>query len=247
MSQVRIGSKIIAPVVAAAFILGIGLSMAFNMWQTESSKEPIRYTDGEFAGEYNPADIRGSYSFGDIKAAFDIPVDVLAKAYGVQGVDDLAAFQVKELEEMYGETPDGGEIGTDSVRLFVARYKGLPYTPEDTSRLPSPALSVLQEKLAPADYEAVKAISVQPSQVGVTETDPAAAEEHDEEEIGVKGKTTFDDLLSWGLTQAEIEEILGMPMGTRGSTVRDFLTTEGLEFSEYKTKLQELLDSKAAE
>jgi len=244
MKQVKVGSRIIAPVVAATFIIGIGLSMAFNLWRTESTKVPARYVTGDFEGRYNPADIRGSYTFGDIETAFAVPAGVLAKAYGIQGADDPAAFPVKNLEEMYGETPDGGEIGTDSVRLFVALYTGLPYTPQVSTRLPSPALAVLQENVSAADLEALKAISVQLSQVRVAETDPAEIGEHDDDEIAVKGKTTFDDLLRWGLTQQEIEQVIGLPMGSRGGTVRDFLTAEGLEFSGYKTKLQELLDKK---
>ncbi|MGB8983706.1 MAG: hypothetical protein WCC12_17690, partial [Anaerolineales bacterium] len=55
-----------------AFILfiimfgGIAVSSALGWWQTESTKVPAAYTEGEFAGQANPADIRGSYTFGDI-------------------------------------------------------------------------------------------------------------------------------------------------------------------------------------
>lgn len=247
MKLLKVRSKILAPIVAAAFIVGIGLSMAFNLWQTESSKEPIRYTEGEFAGEYNPADIRGSYTFGDIEAAFLIPADILAKAYGIQDEDDADGFAVKELEELYGVTPDGGEIGTDSVRLFVALYLGLPYTPEESSRLPSSALSFLKDRLTVENFEETREIAVQLNEIRISGTVPATEEDHDDEEIAVKGKTTFDDLLNWGLTQGEIEKILGISMGSRGSTVRDFVTSQGLEFSEFKTKLQELLDSKSVD
>ena len=121
MKQVKMKSRVIAPVVVAAFVLGIGLSMAFKLWHTESSKIPVTYTEGEFKGAYNPADIRGSYTFADIESAFGIPAEVLAEAYGIQGEEDPGGFPVKELEQMYGQTPDGGEIGTDSIRLFVAR------------------------------------------------------------------------------------------------------------------------------
>ena len=58
---------------------------------------------GEFTGENDPSDIRGSYSFADIEKAFDIPVDVLVKAFGVSYVEDPAGFKAKNLEELYGE------------------------------------------------------------------------------------------------------------------------------------------------
>ena len=46
--------------------------------------------------------------------AFRFPADV-----------DPAAYPVKKLETQFADS--GYEIGTESVRLFVALYKGLPY------------------------------------------------------------------------------------------------------------------------
>jgi hypothetical protein len=85
------------------------------------------------------------------------------------------------------------------------------------------------------------------SQVRVTKRDLFAPVEHSQQEKAVKGRTTFDELINWGLTQGEIEEILGLPMGPHGSTVRDFVTSRGMEFSGYKARLQELLESKSIE
>ena len=242
----KIRSIQLAPVILILFIAGIGLTMAFNLWKTESSKQPAKYLSGEFAGEYNPGDIRGSYSFDDISDAFDIPVATLAKAFGVEDRKNPGDFQAKELEEMYSPQTDGGEVGTDAVRLFTAIYSGRPYTPEETTRLPNPAVALLKDKLSTADFQALQKLSVslgdlQPAETGTVE---AEAVEHSDEEIAIKGKTTFDDLLNWGLTKEEIEGILGMPMGTRATAVRDFTMEKGLEFSEYKDQLQKLLDSR---
>ena len=77
--------------------------------------------------------------------AFDVPVEVLGKAFGVGYVADLAAFKCKELETLYANLPVADvEIGTDAVRLFVALYKSLPYTPEESTALPNPAVSQLK-------------------------------------------------------------------------------------------------------
>lgn len=242
-----IKSRTLAPVIIIIFIAGITLSMGLNLWKTESTKIPARYISGDFEGEYNPADIRGSYSLSDIANSFEVSVEVLAKAFGINGVADMGAFQVKNLETIYTALPDGGEVGTDAVRLFVARYTDLPYTPEESTRLPNPAITLLKDKLAPADLEALRAIGVSLSdlQTGVLESNPGDTEIVHEEstEAVIKGKTTFNELLEWGLTKEKIEEILGMEMGARSQTVRDFLYNQGLEFSGYKTKLQELLDS----
>ena len=45
---------------------GIAITSVTGYWQTSSSKIPAKYQGGEFAGQYDPADIRGSYSFGEI-------------------------------------------------------------------------------------------------------------------------------------------------------------------------------------
>jgi len=223
---------------------GILISMASGYWATESSKEPIRYETGEFAGEYNPADIRGSYTFGDIEKAFLIPVETLAAAFGQSAVENPAAIQIKVFEDTFGII-DGMEIGTDSMRYFVALYKGLPFTPGDDTALPRPAIGILRkegtmtsEELAAAEEKAVTLDMV------LSESATLPAEDHEESELAaVKGKTTFADLYDWGLTVEQVEEVMGMEAGPRTQTVRDFCIEKGVEFSTVKEPLQELLDS----
>ena len=241
-------SKHIVPIVLAVFIVGIGGTMIFNLWQTKSSKVPATYTTGEFAGEYNPADIRGSYSFGDIEEAFAVPVAALAKAFAVEDAENPAAFLAKSLEDMYGAA-ENGEVGTDSVRWFVALYTGLPYTPEKDTLLLSASISVLQERLSETELEAVRTRTVNPAALSRTEAVPAdgqaeaQADTHSETEAGeVKGNTTFGDLLSWGVSKDTIEQILGLPIGKAGVTVRDYCIENGIEFSTVKEALQAAAD-----
>ena len=248
-------SKHIVPIVLAVFVLGIGGTIIFNLWQTTSSKIPAAYTSGEFAGQYDPGDIRGSYSFGDIEKAFDVPVETLAAAFGIVDSENPAAFRCKELEDMYAGV-ENGEIGTDSVRWFVALYTGLPYTPEGDTLLPSPAARVLKERIDVAELEGVKAKTV--SLAGSAENEAAkttedaaktvtsesgAAEVHSEGDTGqVRGKTTFGELLAWGLSKEEIERILGLPVGKAGVAVRDYCSQNGIEFSTVKGALQTAAD-----
>ena len=88
----KVRSPLLAVIIVAVFVSGIGLSMAFNLWRTEASKEPARYESGEFAGEYNPADIRGSYTFGDIEDTFGVPAQVLGKAFDKEVVFFIQCF-----------------------------------------------------------------------------------------------------------------------------------------------------------
>lgn len=143
----KIKSGVLTIIIFAVFILGIGGTMAFNLWSTESSKEPAKFTEGELAGTANPADIRGSYSFQDIENAFGVPVEDLAAAFEV--TEDPENFQCKELEDIYGSL-EYGDIGTGAVRLFVALYLEVPY--EDAHEgtiLPEPALDILGDRASP--------------------------------------------------------------------------------------------------
>jgi polyferredoxin len=158
-------SRSLKPIAAGtAFVIilfgGIGLSKALNVWNTESTKVPAKYTSGEVSGQYNPADIRGSYTLSDINKSFEVSVEDLAEAFGVTGVQDLGSFKVKELETMYLQYKESGkEIGTESVRYFVALYKGLPYALDEEKYLPKPALKVLESsgKLTEEQKEYVQA------------------------------------------------------------------------------------------
>jgi hypothetical protein len=234
-------SRHIAPIVLAVFILGIGGTMIFNLWQTTSSKIPATYTSGEFAGQYNPADIRGSYSFGDIEEAFAVPVTALAKAFAVDDTENPAAFLCKSLEDMYGEM-ESGEVGTDSVRWFVSLYTGLPHSPEEDTLLPSTAISVLRERLSETELEALRAKTVDLSTLSESAVEEQT-DTHTETESGVvKGKTTFGELLSWGVNEQTIEQILGLPIGKAGVTVRDYCIENDIEFSTVKDALQAAVD-----
>jgi hypothetical protein len=239
-------SRHIAAAVLVLIFGGIAVSAALNLWRTESGKVPVAIGGGEFAGRPDPGDIRGSYSLADIEAAFSVPADVLARAFGLGTLEDPGAFQVKTLEELYGGLEEG-EIGTDSVRLFTALYTGLPYDAAETTRLPAPAVAVLRQLgSVPEDRLAAAAalkldIPALEEDAGAVDEDTHAAESS--EERLVRGKTTFAELLDWGLSREEIEEALGLPMGPRGSALRDFLAEAGVEFSEVRTALQERVDA----
>ena len=138
----KLKAKIIAPAVVIIVFGGIAITAALNLWNTRSDRTPMRYRGGEFEGEFDPGDIRGSYSFDDGERAFEIPVDVLAAAFGMNEWESPGSIRVKEIEATFGST-GAGEIGTDSLRYFVSLYTGLPYTPENHTLLPVRAFQVL--------------------------------------------------------------------------------------------------------
>lgn len=153
-STVNLGSSLMGknlkPLAVGAVLIiilfgGIGISKMSNLWITESTKVPAKFTSGEVLGQYNPADIRGSYTFNDINKSFGVPVKDLAEAFGIKDIKDLGSFKVKDLETIYSEYKETDkEIGTENVRYFVALYKGLPYDLNEDRYLPKPAGKVLE-------------------------------------------------------------------------------------------------------
>jgi len=240
----KLKSNVLAISVLVILFGGILLSSSLGWWQTESSKEAATFTEGEFAGMPNPADIRGSYTFGDLQANFGVPAEVLAQAFSVN-IGEPAAFPVKELEAQYEDSEV--EIGTASVRLFVALYTGLPYDlTVETSYLPESAVQILQTReltVEQNDYLASHTVILDAlaTPEAVVETAPVVEEE--ESDTFIRGKTTFAEVLSWGLTHEQIEAVLGLPMPAENLTViKDFVLENGLDFEIVKSKLQEMVD-----
>jgi len=232
---------------------GIAMTMAFNLWNiegggggqgTEGVLVPVTFQVGEFAGEYNPADIRGSYSFGHISELWEIPLAELGTAFVLGSIDNLADFRCGDLHEAYANLEEDVEIGTGSVKAFVALYTSLPYTLADDEYLPQSAVELLKAKanLTEDQVEFLDTHSVDISGLRIVE--PNITEEHETStEMVIKGNTAFGDLLAWGLSEEEIEVIIGEKLPAIGMAIRDFATQKGLDFGHIKEQLQAKLDA----
>lgn len=244
-------SKPLAAIIFVVLFGGIAFTTAMGWWQTESTKEAATFTEGEFAGEANPADIRGSYTFGDLEKNFGIAPDILAQAFKIE-TDAPAAFAVKNLEELYAESEF--EIGTASVRLFVAFYNGLPIDLSTDMYLTEEAAALLKERnLTPEQLTYLEAHTISISAATpAPEADSApaiestsAAESTSSEEVTeklIKGKTTFQEVLDWGVSQEVIEQVIGKPMPNPLTKVKDFCAEQGLDFETIKPALQAEVD-----
>jgi len=242
---------------------GIAGTMAFNLWNTEGGGGgqgsggggvPVTFKVGEFAGKYNPADIRGSYSFGNISELFEIPLTELGTAFGLGAIDNLADFKCKDLHETYANLEEDIEIGTGSVKMFVALYTGLPYTLADDEYLPQSAVELLKAKanltedqVAFLDTHSVDISGLRIVEPSTITEGVAPAEEHEEsaEQI-IKGRTTFKEVLNWGVPEEGIEAIIGEKLPATGMTIRDFATQKGLDFGDIKASLQAKVDALAS-
>lgn len=242
-------SKVIAIVLVILIFGGIFTADALGLWVTESLKIPAKYTSGEFEGTYNPDDIRGSYSFGDIEKYFDVSVETLADAFGISNTTtDINSFQLKSLEEIYVDLGDDQEIGTGSVKYFVALYTGLPYI-EESDNIPLRAIDILfdegkidsnqRDKLMEIAVDTSLYLSPETKNDSETET-PVEKDDHETEKT-INGNTIINDLFSYGITESQIIEILGEVPASKNMKLRDYCTEKGLSFSTVKNKLIELI------
>lgn len=245
----RIKANVLGVIVLLVIFGGVATSSLFNIWSTTSTKEPARYQTGNFKGQYNPSDIRGSYTFKDVNNAFNISVSVLGEAFGVQDYEELNHFQLKNLETIYGDLKSRGkEIGTDSVRVFVALYLGLPIQLSEDNYLLKPAVDILIDRGIVTEEQSsfIKAHAIDLDNMTI-EADLSSGEDKESEhieDIAIKGKTTFAEAIEWGIEKDILEEIVGGKLPTQGMTIRDYCNQNGIGFSDIKEKLNQILEDK---
>ncbi len=262
--MIKLRTAPLALIVLAGMSGGIGISAAFGLWKTENTKQPAKIREGDFAGMPSPSDIRGSYTWDEVAKAFGLPVDRLLAAFG----SSSGADKVNSLEGRYaGKLPEGTEIGTDSVRLFVSLYTGLPHAPESDTIQPDSAIPILRAE-GRAERAAIEAAAARvpaasdaakPALGGAAQApaaapkpEPAAAQpkaeapaaaaapaEHAPTPGAIVGKTSFGDLESWGYDMYKVEALIG-GRGQAAQAIKDYCAAKGLSFSELKAKLQEL-------
>jgi hypothetical protein len=295
---------LIAITVPVIMFGGIILASSLGWWKTAGGNAaPATIKQGDFAGLHDPADIRGSSSLGTIETYFGVPATLIAQAFGIQA-SNPRIVTAKFVDTLYGEMVGlNGEIidiGTDAVKLFVARMTGLPYTPEAKTGLPESAIDLLltlgagmteeqrQALLAKTgenrtinfdtttvtDHDSVStslaaapagsssnqtAQNVAPAAAtatapSVAATSAAAAEPSVTHAEGTaktptagtafvfQGRTTFADVLAVGLTQAQIETVLGKPMGSRTQSIKDFCDSNQLSYGTVRAGLSQLMN-----
>ena len=238
----KIKMWVVALVIFLVICGGIGITMLTGDWATTTDKIPAKYETGESAGEYNPEDIRGSYTFNDVSGLFGVELTVLYDAFGIPQGTDGAAIKTKDIEASYGDA----EIGNESVQVFVALYKGLPVTLVDTY-LPKRAVEILLDVNPALTQEQKEYLVIHEIDAELMDAEEftaaieAAESAEAEAEQGIKGGTTFQQAMDFGITREQIETVLGGEMPAANMAIRDYCTQQGVSFSEIKAALNELL------
>jgi len=261
----KIHSKTLGTIIAIVIFGGILGASAMGLWKTESVRNPNsvqrNQSIGEAAredtitGDYYPADIRGNHRFGEISEMFNIPLEVLSHAFVIPADVNPANFQNQDFESIYPEFEGEQEIGNGSVKWFVALYTGLPFEFEDDEEntyLLQPAVDILKnhtdltaEQIA---YLDAYTIEIEFEQVEINTAEDGADNNEEEtvrkqDEMVVAGKTTFADLMDWGLPVEKIETIIGGDIPNHLMLVYDYCAEKGLPFGQIKAKLQVEVDT----
>ena len=142
--KVKIAPWLLAVVVLVVLFGGIALSDQLGWWVTTNQKTPATIKTGAYAGQSDPMDIRGSSYFSDIAKTFDVPLADLADAFQIT-TSQAQNFQCKSLETLAIGEP-GQDIGTSSIRTFVAFYIGWKPDQFTVGALPQSAVQVLLAK-----------------------------------------------------------------------------------------------------
>lgn len=245
----KIKSLTMGVIIFAIIFGGIGATLAFDLWSTTSGKIPARYKDGRFSGSYNPADIRGSYTFAEVSELFEVDLLTLYKAFNIPSDTLGTELKTKNLEALYEGF--GAEIGNESVQVFVALYKNLPIELEG-AYLPKQAVAlILQANTNLSDeqkeYLAAHTLDIAPERIyeKITSSSTAIEKTEDKAEESknvVNGSATFQKVLDAGVTKEEVEVIIDAPMPEANKTIKDYCISVGLSFSEVKEKLNALLE-----
>lgn len=220
---------------------GIGLTLFTGQWTTVSSKEPSKYKDLGLEEQYNPADIRGSYTFGEISSLFKIDTEILQKAFLLPEEINISEFASKNLEGLYEGLDQ--EIGNGSVQLFVALYLNLPYTLGD-DYLPSSAVELIKSnntQLTATQIEYLNSHSINLSNANINTSIETTETEVPEAENTINGQTTFKQILDLGLSEADIESVIGNTLPPTNTSIKDYCVDQGLSFSDVKEKLLSLI------
>ena len=215
--------------------------MGMNWWNDGSTKVPRQISQDDGSQQYDAADIRGSSTFGDTSKFFDVPLEVYKDVFDLTG--DISAQLLKSIEEVHPE------YSAHSVAIFTAFYHGLPYPLVDDNYLPEKAAILLKQRAKmsaeqAAYLEAHTIIEGNTPQAQPTALDSpsvsATAEplKTAQADYSVTGKTTFQQLLDWGVSQEVIERVIADKLPSTTMSIKEYATEKGAETSTFKDALK---------
>lgn len=238
--------KSIHILLAITIIIGGGILLAseLDLYNTTRTRSPRKTIEGA----YDISDTRGSHTLEEIEKYYQLPASSVIEAFGLRPDTNPNFFQLKDMKEIFKPVELEGEeyiVETDTVKVFTSLYLKIPYVSDETFYLPEKTVNYLIEndKLTGEEKEywqehTFKLEYLDTKYLTASEFTRIVAEET--EGFVVKGSTTIQDLLDYGVTEEKFEEVTGFNVPDKTSvSFRDFVIEKGLEFGEVKDKFAE--------
>ncbi|ADQ39814.1 hypothetical protein Calkr_0249 [Caldicellulosiruptor acetigenus I77R1B] len=147
----RINIKFLIILILAIVFGGISISNSAGIWKTQSEKIPKKINSGEGQEIYDPMSIKGSYTFSDVSKYFEIPIEDLAKAFGLN-ISKAKNFKCKDVKTLNADSSSKA-LDIDSVKYFVAFYKGIKVGLNIDVYLPNLARDIIINKGKPLNEQ----------------------------------------------------------------------------------------------
>jgi hypothetical protein len=87
----------------------------------------------------------------------------------------------------------------------------------------------------------VQSFVITPTSSAAAAVTPVATE-HVAPDRTITGKTTFQEVLTWGVPKENIQKVIGADLPAPSTVIKDYVTGKGLEFTTIKTQLQTEID-----
>jgi hypothetical protein len=215
----RVKPILFGVVVVIVFMSVVVISQAAGYWSTSGKVT----TSGELVNPSadNVETIKGWMTLNQISNTYEVSLTAILQEFSLPDTTS-GDTAIKDLESETFEV-------TLLRDWLVSRKNGeMPAmaTPVSTAQSSQIAVSPTQE--------ATISIPLQPT-VEITET-------HIAPEKTITGKTTFQELIDWGLDIKVIESVIGSPFPGGEIIIKDYVTGLGMEFSPVKTALQSELE-----
>ncbi len=164
--------------------------------------------------------IQGWMTLDQITTTYNVPLAELLQKFELPA-DTPPTTAIKDLEsELFSVTNLRTWLQSRANPSTGASAEITPITNEEAAATPQPTAT------APA----------------LAETAVPAPTEHVAPDRTVTGKTTFQELLDWGVSKESIQKIIGSGLPDPAIVVKDYITGKGMEFPAIKTALQAEVD-----
>jgi len=158
--------------------------------------------------------IKGWMTLEQISTAYHVSIDEILTQFGLP-TGTLPSTALKDLET--------DTFSVDDLRTWL------------DIKLQSKTVPVVSPDLVSPEAAPTQPAAAAPILSPTTAPKP---EETRIEEFIVNGKTTFQDLLDWGVPQEAIQRIIGGPLPPLSTGIKEYATGQGMEFSSVKSQLQ---------